>query len=215
MSSNIAPRTHSFRGENAIYSEKDTLVQDAVVNGASVAKPCAPSTTCREPLQDRLRRAVSHPRPEVASSALERMAIDSENMRVRICACDGKAVAGKAAAVGAGVSAAVAPAAAPGVVGLVGFGGNGVVAGSWAAGVQSGIGSVAAGSPFAVAQSVGAGGALPVVGIVIAAAAGAVVIGGVSYGVYLVVKSRKNGKKNTEGYVVLCEKCGGMKRKTG
>lgn len=58
------------------------------------------------------------------------MAIDSENMRVRICACDGKAVAGKAAAVGAGVSAAVAPAAAPGVVGLVGFGANGVAAGT-------------------------------------------------------------------------------------
>lgn len=57
------------------------------------------------------------------------MAIDSEKMRVRICACDGKAVAGKAAVVGAGISAAVAPAAAPGVVGLVGFCGPGVAAG--------------------------------------------------------------------------------------
>lgn len=57
------------------------------------------------------------------------MAIDCQDMHVRICTCDGKAVARQAAVYGARVSAAVAPAAAPGVVGLVGFGGNGVVAG--------------------------------------------------------------------------------------
>ncbi|KAH7188526.1 uncharacterized protein B0J16DRAFT_382405 [Fusarium flagelliforme] len=44
------------------------------------------------------------------------------------------------------------------VLGILGLGGAGVAAGSAAAGIQSGIGSVAAGSLFATLQSAGAGG---------------------------------------------------------
>lgn len=55
-------------------------------------------------------------------------------------------------------------AAAPGLVtvpllGAAGFGQGGVIAGSIAAGIQSGIGNVAAGSVFAFFQGAGAGGA--------------------------------------------------------
>ncbi|KAH8801371.1 hypothetical protein F5884DRAFT_862071 [Xylogone sp. PMI_703] len=53
---------------------------------------------------------------------------------------------------------------APGILwvpalGVVGFGPGGIGAGTWAAGIQSGIGNVAAGSVFATMQSAGAGGA--------------------------------------------------------
>ncbi|KAF9459708.1 hypothetical protein BDZ94DRAFT_1267483 [Collybia nuda] len=73
--------------------------------------------------------------------------------------------------------AAVVPVAAPAVLGLVGFGGSGPIAGSLAAIIQSSIGSVVAGSPFAIAQSIAMGGAVPLVGFVIggAIAAGAAV----------------------------------------
>lgn len=47
----------------------------------------------------------------------------------------------------------------PLAIGAAGFGAGGVVAGSAAAGIQSGIGLVQAGSIFAWCQSVGAGGA--------------------------------------------------------
>ncbi|ORY68697.1 uncharacterized protein BCR38DRAFT_482188 [Pseudomassariella vexata] len=50
----------------------------------------------------------------------------------------------------------LAPAAA---VGLLGFGGLGPVAGTFAAMAQAGIGNVAAGSLFATLQSAGMGGA--------------------------------------------------------
>ncbi|KAL0937820.1 uncharacterized protein CTRU02_207551 [Colletotrichum truncatum] len=61
--------------------------------------------------------------------------------------------------VGVGVLLVAAPAvvAAPGLA-AAGFGAEGVVAGSAAAGVQSGIGSVVAPSLFATLQSAGAGG---------------------------------------------------------
>ena len=58
----------------------------------------------------------------------------------------------KKAAIGIGVGAAVGVAAPLAVVGglaVTGFGAGGVVAGSIAAGIQSSIGSVAAGSLFA------------------------------------------------------------------
>ncbi|KAF9510472.1 hypothetical protein BS47DRAFT_1487401 [Hydnum rufescens UP504] len=87
---------------------------------------------------------------------------------------------------GAILSATIAPVAAPVVLGVVGFGAEGVAAakadalnstistGSVAAGIQAGIGNVAAGSLFAGAQSVAAGGALPMIGTVISAGIGAV-----------------------------------------
>ncbi|EEU46606.1 uncharacterized protein NECHADRAFT_79370 [Fusarium vanettenii 77-13-4] len=64
-----------------------------------------------------------------------------------------------AVAVGAGVLVCAVPAlvAAP-ALGLTGFGANGIVGGSLAAGAQSGIGSVVAPSLFATLQSAGAGG---------------------------------------------------------
>ncbi|KAL0956827.1 hypothetical protein HGRIS_002938 [Hohenbuehelia grisea] len=74
-------------------------------------------------------------------------------------------VAGAAAAGGA----LIAPVAAPAVLGLVGFGAAGPVAGTMAAAMQASIGNVVLGSAFAGAQSVAMGGALPVVGTAIAA----------------------------------------------
>ncbi|KAI0402761.1 hypothetical protein F4802DRAFT_574307 [Xylaria palmicola] len=64
-----------------------------------------------------------------------------------------------AVAVGAGVVLVAAPMliAAP-LLGAFGFGANGIVVGSMAAGAQSGIGSVVAPSLFATLQSAGAGG---------------------------------------------------------
>ncbi|KAI1821767.1 hypothetical protein F4861DRAFT_517702 [Xylaria intraflava] len=66
---------------------------------------------------------------------------------------------GKTAALGAGAVLVAAPmAAAAPVLGAFGFGANGIVAGSVAAGAQSGIGSVVAPSVFATLQSAAAGG---------------------------------------------------------
>jgi hypothetical protein len=66
---------------------------------------------------------------------------------------------------GAGVVAtALAPVLVPLILSGVGFTTAGVAAGSWAAGVHASIGNVAAGSLFALAQSVAAGGLLPIVG---------------------------------------------------
>lgn len=66
---------------------------------------------------------------------------------------------GKTVALGAGAAFVAAPmvVAAPALA-VFGFGANGVVAGSVAAGAQSGIGSVVAPSLFAMLQSAGAGG---------------------------------------------------------
>ncbi|KAH9225548.1 hypothetical protein K456DRAFT_43755 [Colletotrichum gloeosporioides 23] len=69
---------------------------------------------------------------------------------------------GTVAACGA-VGVGLAVVAAPGVVAApallaTGFGGNGVLAGSMAAGIHSAIGNVAASSVFAICQSAGAGG---------------------------------------------------------
>jgi len=55
----------------------------------------------------------------------------------------------------------LAPVVTGGVLGAVGFGAGGVVAGSAAAGIQAGMGNIAGGSLFALAQSIGAGASLP------------------------------------------------------
>ncbi|VDC06638.1 unnamed protein product [Peniophora sp. CBMAI 1063] len=107
------------------------------------------------------------------------------------CNCGDAAGAAGAALVGGVAGAAIAPPAAVGILGGLGFGGGGVVAGSWAAAIQSGIGSVAAGSPFAVAQSVGAGAALPFIGFAGAAVIGAAAVGGG----YVALKKLAGGKK--------------------
>ncbi|KAI0951709.1 hypothetical protein AcV7_007729 [Taiwanofungus camphoratus] len=73
---------------------------------------------------------------------------------------------------GAVAGAALAPVVAPIALGAVGFGASGVVGGSLAALIQGGIGNVAAGSLFAICQSIGAGGALPVLGYVAGAGLG-------------------------------------------
>lgn len=70
--------------------------------------------------------------------------------------------------------AAVAVAGAPIVLGLLGFSSAGVVAGSIAAGVQSMIGNVAAGSIFAALQSAGAVGLAGTTKVAVAAIAAAV-----------------------------------------
>ncbi|KAK0480315.1 adaptin N terminal region-domain-containing protein, partial [Armillaria novae-zelandiae] len=79
-------------------------------------------------------------------------------------------------AIGVSVVAVVAltPVIAPAALGILGFGAAGPVAGTLAAVIQGGIGNVAAGSAFAVAQSIGMGGAIPAgVYAVSGAAAGA------------------------------------------
>ncbi|KAG6197129.1 hypothetical protein E4U50_007983 [Claviceps purpurea] len=77
--------------------------------------------------------------------------------------------------VAAGVLVAAVPALAVApVLGSLGFGALGPVAGSAAAGIQSGIGNVAAGSLFATLQSAGMGGAgIAVVNAAVSGAAGA------------------------------------------
>ncbi|KAH9980657.1 hypothetical protein BJV74DRAFT_855712 [Russula compacta] len=69
-----------------------------------------------------------------------------------------------AAAVGTAGAAAgtvLVPVALTAGLGVIGFSAAGPVAGSIAAGMQAGIGNVAAGSLFATAQSVAMGGAVP------------------------------------------------------
>ncbi|KAF5660531.1 hypothetical protein FCIRC_12126 [Fusarium circinatum] len=61
-------------------------------------------------------------------------------------------------ATGAGLIVAPGLVATP-LLGALGFSAGGIAAGSAAAGIQSGIGSVVAGSPFSILQSAGAGGA--------------------------------------------------------
>ncbi|KAH8994543.1 hypothetical protein EDB92DRAFT_288237 [Lactarius akahatsu] len=65
-----------------------------------------------------------------------------------------------AAAVGATAACILVPLAATAALGAVGFSAAGLVVGSIAAGIQAGIGNVAAGSLFATAQSVTMRGAL-------------------------------------------------------
>lgn len=61
----------------------------------------------------------------------------------------------------------------PAALALVGFGSSGVAVGSIAAGVQAGIGNVAAGSAFAALQSIGAAGVATSTVATAAGAAGA------------------------------------------
>ncbi|KAK0470045.1 uncharacterized protein EV420DRAFT_1634481 [Desarmillaria tabescens] len=63
--------------------------------------------------------------------------------------------------IGAAVGVVLAPVIVPPALGLVGFSAAGPVAGTFAAAAQSGIGNVAAGSTFAVVQSMAMGGAIP------------------------------------------------------
>ncbi|KAK3307397.1 uncharacterized protein B0T15DRAFT_177131 [Chaetomium strumarium] len=99
--------------------------------------------------------------------------------------------ASKHPAVVAGVVLGTAIAAAPPLVlPAVGFG-NGVAAGSVAAGIQSWMGNVAAGSWFAVCQSAGAGGAGAAVVNGAAQVAGAVVGAAVAGGNHVLGKTKK------------------------
>ncbi|KAJ7704336.1 hypothetical protein B0H17DRAFT_1175538 [Mycena rosella] len=83
---------------------------------------------------------------------------------------------------GAGLGAAATALLAAPVLGMVGFSSIGPVAGTLAAGIQAGIGSVTAGSSFAVAQSIAMGGmAVPPV---------AIVLGGIAIGVAIYFGTR-------------------------
>ncbi|VDC06630.1 unnamed protein product [Peniophora sp. CBMAI 1063] len=93
---------------------------------------------------------------------------------VEFCTCDSDAVPALAVSGAAAVGLAAANRVARGGVGLVGFGAQGVVKGSWAAATQASIGNVAKGSSFAKATSVGMGGPVPP----IAAAASMLLVGG-------------------------------------
>ncbi|KAG6906570.1 hypothetical protein DXG01_013109 [Tephrocybe rancida] len=77
------------------------------------------------------------------------------------------------------IGVALTPIAAPAVLGLVGFGAAGPIAGGIAAGIQAGAaGNIAAGSAFALAQSIAMGGAaVPALGL----AAGGGIAGGATF----------------------------------
>ncbi|KAI1746473.1 hypothetical protein F4782DRAFT_536438 [Xylaria castorea] len=108
---------------------------------------------------------------------------------------------GKTAAMAAGAVLIAAPMAAMApVLGAAGFGANGIVAGSVAAGVQSSIGSVGAGSLFATLTSAGAGGSG-----VAAASIGAQVVAGVG-AASAGLMSIFGKKKNQEGEDAAAEK---------
>ncbi|KAH9050683.1 hypothetical protein EDB84DRAFT_1448351 [Lactarius hengduanensis] len=75
-------------------------------------------------------------------------------------------------AVGAIVGIALTPVVAPPILHALGFSAFGPVAGSAAASMQAGIGNVAAGSFFAMSQSVAMGGPIPAVFTAIGAGLG-------------------------------------------
>lgn len=92
----------------------------------------------------------------------------------------------------------VATATAGTITGL-GFTGSGIAAGSIAAGIQAGIGNIAAGSTFAVVQSLGATGAVAALGV---AGGVGLAIGGLGllgYKVYQTVWGREEEEKREEG----------------
>ncbi|KAH9063347.1 hypothetical protein EDB87DRAFT_174282 [Lactarius vividus] len=78
-------------------------------------------------------------------------------------------------AVGAIVGIVLTPVVAPPILHALGFSAIGPVAGTAAATMQAGIGNVAAGSLFAMAQSVAMGGAIPAVFTAIGAGLGGLV----------------------------------------
>ncbi|KAI0182420.1 hypothetical protein EV127DRAFT_449632 [Xylaria flabelliformis] len=102
---------------------------------------------------------------------------------------------GKTAAIGAGaVLIAVPMAAVAPVLGVAGFGANGVIAGSAAAAVQSSIGSVGAGSLFATLTSAGAGG----YGVAAASACAQAVGAGVASAGVLSLFGKKKNQENED-----------------
>ncbi|KAI0959077.1 hypothetical protein AcW1_004011 [Taiwanofungus camphoratus] len=78
---------------------------------------------------------------------------------------------------GAAVGAFLAPIVATTALGFVGFSAAGPVAGSLAAILHSHIGNVAAGSLFALCQSIAMGGHLPAIGYAAGAAVGGAAAG--------------------------------------
>ncbi|KAG6816151.1 hypothetical protein H0H93_008482, partial [Arthromyces matolae] len=81
---------------------------------------------------------------------------------------------------GMAIGSILTPLLAAPILGLVGFGAAGPVAGTMAAAIQSGMGSIAAGSPFALAQSIAMGGAaVPLAGV----AAGGGILSGISFAI--------------------------------
>ena len=71
--------------------------------------------------------------------------------------------------------------------------------------MHASIGNVAAGSVFALAQSIGAGGALPALGFVVGAASGGLAAAGLSYAAYKVCTA---ALRPDEPMPVICPRCG-------
>ncbi|KAI5900241.1 uncharacterized protein SCHCODRAFT_01145136 [Schizophyllum commune H4-8] len=94
---------------------------------------------------------------------------------------------------GTALSLILAPILGPVILGALGFGPGGVVALSWAAIMQANIGNVVAGSLFALAQSAGATGIIPIAWCLAAGAAGGVVACGGAV-TYDFVRGREPGK---------------------
>lgn len=155
---------------------------------------------------------------------------------------EGAAVAAGTVVVGAGAGAGAlaAPVVAQGALGLVGFGTQGVVGGTYdvcsittsparpelqtfcavipgsiAAWIQASIGNVAAGSLFSVCQSVGATGAIGLAGTALGAATGGLTVAGVGMGVYRLVKAAQDRESQARErrllVETLCSTCGKRK----
>ncbi|KAL1710066.1 hypothetical protein EV121DRAFT_275951 [Schizophyllum commune] len=94
---------------------------------------------------------------------------------------------------GTALSLILAPILGPVILGALGFGPGGVVLGSWAAAMQASIGNVVAGSLFALAQSAGATGLIPIAWCLAGGAVGGAVAccGAVTYDF---VRGREPGK---------------------
>ncbi|KAL1722551.1 hypothetical protein EV715DRAFT_287088 [Schizophyllum commune] len=78
---------------------------------------------------------------------------------------------------GGALTAILMPILGPAMLGVMGFGSAGIVAGSLAALIHASIGNVAAGSVFAALQAAGATGTIPAAGIYISGAVGAAASG--------------------------------------
>ncbi|KAF9459709.1 hypothetical protein BDZ94DRAFT_1267487 [Collybia nuda] len=78
----------------------------------------------------------------------------------------------------------VTPFVAPSIVAIVGFGREGIKKDTWAAKTQAAIGDIEVDSPFALAQSIGMGGGVPLYGIV----AGGIILTAISMPIYFLIR---------------------------
>ncbi|KAI5900242.1 uncharacterized protein SCHCODRAFT_01168136 [Schizophyllum commune H4-8] len=104
---------------------------------------------------------------------------------------------------GGALTAILMPILGPAMLGVIGFGSAGIVAGSLAALIQASIGNVAAGSVFAALQAAGATGTIPAAGVHIAGVVGTAATGGGKMA-YDFAKAHELDKKAQVAGLVAC-----------